>query len=174
MLQRQHGPNGVKGGLLNPPRPQGYPRPVGPPGQEKGHFNSPNTHHGLGYGPRGHSNYNGPGYVGGDRQRPPYQGLGHYSSNQHQPHQVVPRAPPVHGGSGFMGRGASPQSEVYQAHQNAQAPGPPNVWAPGRGVTVVQQTYVARTHVVTQNGFGPADTRGPQGRGRGRGYQNRQ
>jgi hypothetical protein len=154
MLQRQQG-NGVRG-------------------QEQGFFNSaaagPKSHQGLGYGPRGQGGYNGAGYSGGDRQRPQSQASGPVSQ-PFQPHQVVPRAPPVHGGSGFMGRGGNPQA----GSTPVQAPGPPNGWAPGRGVTIMQRqttTYVARASGPAQNGFSALDGRG-LGRGRGRGREPR-
>lgn len=178
--QQSRSNNAVKGGLLNSPsasqnRPVGPPRPAGPPMQERGNLNSPagipKVHQGLGYGSRGPSNNVGAGYSGGERQRPHFQVTGQYPP-QHHPYQVVPRAPPVHGGSGFMGRGNS-QSGTYPA----QAPGPPNGWATGRGgVAVVQQrpqhSHVARAVGPMPNGFPALDGQGQgqvQGRGRGRG-----
>ena len=178
MLQRQQG-NGIRGPSGNQYRPAGPQRPAGPPGHEQGFFNSagagPRPHQGLGYGPRGQGGFNGAGYSGGDRQRPQSQASGPasqpYQPHQpHQAHQVVPRAPPVHGGTGFMGRGGN-----SQAGSTLQAPSPPNGWASGRGVSILQRhttNYVARASGPSQNGFSALDGRG-LGRGRGRGREPR-
>lgn len=160
------------GGLRDPPSPnqhksQGRGRPVGPPGYPV----FTNTPANLQYG-RGQNTQNisgSPTYSGGKNmsshyQRPQYSGAGYYPP-QHQAHQVIPRAPPVHGGHGFMGRGGNPLPGMYSAHLSPTPVSP-----------VLGQQAFGGPRMVTQNSYVVSENRGAaqgqQGKGRGGRYSD--